>query len=120
MYEMCKIPNSNILCNITVMKISNWHHIKVMTCSLWVYLVFGVAQHALQGPICGLLHGLLDLAVGCGPGQTARQVHHGHVRHWHPERHAGQLPATTTVTRVRGQQSPAVPSQKAGGQQVHK
>ena len=73
-------------------------------CFPWGYLVFGVAQHALQGAVCGLLHGLLDLAVGCGPGQTARQVHDGHVRHGHPERHAGQLPRTTPVTRVRGTQ----------------
>lgn len=55
------------------------------------YLVLGVTQHSLHGPMCGLLAGFLDLSVRCRLGQTTCQVHHWHISHWHPERHACQL-----------------------------
>ena len=35
--------------------------------------------------------GVADLGIGGGAGQAGRQVHHGHVRRWHTEGHAGHL-----------------------------
>lgn len=55
------------------------------------YLVLGVAKHSLHGPVCGLLDGFLDLSVRCRLGETACQVNHWHISHWHPEGHACQL-----------------------------
>lgn len=55
------------------------------------YLVLGVTQNSLHGSIGCCLDGLLNGGIRRRLGQTARQVHHWHVSHWHPERHACQL-----------------------------
>lgn len=55
------------------------------------YLVLGVTQYSLHGSIGCCLDGLLNGSIRRRLGQTARQVHHWHVSHWHPECHACQL-----------------------------
>lgn len=66
--------------------------------NLGCYLVLSVTQHSLHGPMCSLLDSFLNLSIRRRLGQTACQVHHWHVSHWHPERHACQL----TGERERG------------------
>lgn len=64
--------------------------------ALWYsifYLVLSVTQHSVHGPMGSLLNGFLNLTVGCRLGQTACQVDHGHISHWHSECHACQLSA---------------------------
>lgn len=60
-----------------------------------INLVLRVSQHSLHWSLRCLLDGLLDDAIRCRLGQTARQVDHRHVSDGHPERHAGQLTVQT-------------------------
>ncbi|EKU20364.1 glyceraldehyde-3-phosphate dehydrogenase [Nannochloropsis gaditana CCMP526] len=52
---------------------------------------FRVADHALVGGLGGLLDGRADGLVGCGLGETGREVNHGHVGRGHAKGHAGEL-----------------------------
>lgn len=73
------------------------------------YLVLRVTQHSLHGSHGGLLDGVLDGLVRRRLGQTACQVHHWHVSHWHPEGHACQLAEETErqTSRIRRRLSSA-------------